>query len=95
MRRDKASSDCVFEQLGFGPVEAASLRLRSSMMDAVIREVERRKLTQAAAAKVMGITQPRVSNLMSGKLHLFSVDTLIVLLAKLGLRVEMKVRKAA
>lgn len=69
--------------------------MRSSMMDAVIAEIERRRLTQAQAAKIMGITQPRVSNLMGRKLHLFSVDTLIALLARLGLRVEMKVRKAA
>jgi hypothetical protein len=47
-------------------------------------------LTQAQAAKIMGITQPRVSNLMSGRLHVFSVDTLIALLARLGLRVAMK-----
>jgi predicted XRE-type DNA-binding protein len=62
-------ADCVFEQLGLNKVEAASLRMRSSMMDAVIAEIERRRLTQAQAAKIMGITQPRVSNLMGGKLH--------------------------
>ncbi|HXK06787.1 MAG TPA: helix-turn-helix transcriptional regulator [Verrucomicrobiae bacterium] len=95
MKRNRSESDDVFEQLGFSPIEAANLRLRSVMMDAVIEEIERRSLTQAKAAKIMGITQPRVSNLMAGKLHLFSVDTLIALLAKLGLRVEMKVRKAA
>ena len=95
MKRNRSESDDVFEQLGFSPIEAANLRLRSVMMDAVIEEIERRSLTQAKAAKIMGITQPRVSNLMAGKLHLFSVDTLIALLAKLGLRVEMRVRKAA
>jgi predicted XRE-type DNA-binding protein len=94
MRRTR-ESDCVFEQLGFDRAESAGLRMRSSMMDAVIAEIERRRLTQAQAAKIMGITQPRVSNLMRGKLHLFSIDTLIALLARLGLRVEMKVRKAA
>ena len=95
MKPTQARNDCIFEQLGFSKIEAANLRLRASMMDAVIAEIERRKLTQARAAKTMGISQPRVSNLMNGKLHLFSLDTLVALLAKLGLQVEMKVRKAA
>jgi predicted XRE-type DNA-binding protein len=43
----------------------------------------------------MGVTQPRVSDLMRGKLHLFSIDTLVSLLSSLGLRVDLKVRRVA
>lgn len=51
--------------------------------------------TQAQAARLLGITQPRVSNLMAGNINLFSIDTLVKLLARAGLRVEVRVRKAA
>jgi predicted XRE-type DNA-binding protein len=85
----------VFEEIGFRPGEAAHLQLRSAMMTRLIAEIEKRGLTQAQAAKRMGITQPRVSDLMRGKLHLFSIDTLVALLSGMGLRVDFKVRKVA
>ena len=89
------SAKSVFEDLGFNSAESVNLRLRSAMMNRLIAEIEKRKLTQAAAAKLMGITQPRVSDLMRGKLHLFSIDTLVALLSAMGLRVDFKIRKAA
>jgi predicted XRE-type DNA-binding protein len=85
----------VFADLGFTGSEAANLQLRSAMMTRVIAEIETQGLTQAQAAKRMGITQPRVSDLMRGKLHLFSIDTLIALLSTMGLQVDFKVRKVA
>jgi predicted XRE-type DNA-binding protein len=85
----------VFGQIGFSQGEAAHLQLRSAMMTRLIAEIEKQGLTQADAAKRMGITQPRVSDLMRGKLHLFSIDTLVALLSSLGLRVDLKVRKVA
>jgi predicted XRE-type DNA-binding protein len=94
MSRSKKSSS-VFEQIGFGPGDAAHLQLRSAMMTRLIAEIERQGLTQADAARRMGITQPRVSDLMRGKLHLFSIDTLVALLACMGLQVDFKVRKVA
>jgi predicted XRE-type DNA-binding protein len=86
-------SPSVFERIGFSPGEAAHLQLRSAMMTRLIAEIERQGLTQADTARRMGITQPRVSDLMRGKLHLFSIDTLVALLAGMGLRVDLKVRK--
>jgi predicted XRE-type DNA-binding protein len=65
------------------------------MMDALIAEIERRRLTQAQAAKLLGVSQPRISDLRRGKLHLFSIDMLVTLLSAAGLRVEMKVRRTA
>ena len=94
-KRRQSQPDNVFEQLGFEPEEAINLRLRSGMMNALIAEIEKRRLTQAQAARQLGVSQPRVSDLMRGKLHLFSIDTLVTLLSAAGLRVEMKVRRAA
>jgi predicted XRE-type DNA-binding protein len=91
----KAKPGSVFEQLGFDRQESAALRLRSQMMNALIAEMERSQMTQAALAKRLGISQPRVSDLLRGKLHLFSIDMLISLLAQLGLDVRVKVSKRA
>jgi predicted XRE-type DNA-binding protein len=85
----------VFEEIGFNASEAAHLQLRSAMMTRLIAEIENQHLTQADAAKRMGVTQPRVSDLMRGKLHLFSIDTLVALLSSMGLRVDLKIRKVA
>jgi predicted XRE-type DNA-binding protein len=65
------------------------------MMTRLIAEIERVGLTQANAAKRMGVTQPRVSDLMRGKLHLFSIDMLVSMLWAMGLAVDLKVRKVA
>jgi predicted XRE-type DNA-binding protein len=93
-KRQQCESDNVFAQLGFKREEALNLRLRSEMMNALIVEIEKKGLTQAQAAAQLGVSQPRISDLMRGKLHLFSIDTLITLLAAAGLRVEMKLRRA-
>jgi predicted XRE-type DNA-binding protein len=85
----------VFEDLGFTSNEAANLELRSAMMTRLISEIKKSGMTQAQAAKRLRITQPRVSDLMRGKLHLFSIDTLVAMLASLGLRVDLKIRKVA
>jgi predicted XRE-type DNA-binding protein len=85
----------VFRDVGFGPAEAENLRIRAATMNALIQHLEKMKLTQARAAALLGITQPRVSDLMRGKLHLFSIDTLINLLAAAGLRVDLRVRGEA
>jgi predicted XRE-type DNA-binding protein len=95
MAKRQRKSDSVFEQLGFKREEALNLRLRSEMMNALIAEIEERGLTQAQAADRLGVSQPRISDLMRGKLHLFSIDMLVTLLSAAGLRVEMKVRRAA
>jgi predicted XRE-type DNA-binding protein len=81
--------------LGFAPADAENLRIRSAMMRALIDLIRKNKMTQAAAAKLLGITQPRVSDLMCGKIHLFSIDNLVKLLTSAGLRIDMKVKKVA
>ena len=85
------SSGNVFADLGFGPEEAEHLRIRSDLMSALRKLIEDRKLTQAEAAKVFGVTQPRISNLVRGRIDLFSIDTLVDMLARAGTRVEIVV----
>ena len=64
-------------------------------MMALKDHIARKGLSQSRAAKVFGVTQPRVSDLMRGKIDLFSLDTLVNMLAAAGLRVEVQVRSAA
>ncbi len=71
------------------------MKARSSLIAAVIAQIEKNELTQAQAAKQFGVTQPRISDLMRGKIDLFSLDTLVNMLAAAGLRVEIKLKKAA
>ena len=85
----------VFSDLGFAPAEAENLRIRSAMMRALVGFVRSKRLTQARAAALLGVSQPRISDLMRGKIHLFSIDNLVNLLAAAGLRVDLRVSKAA
>ena len=86
------SSGNVFRDLGFGPEEAEHLRLRSELMIRLSKLIESRGLTQAQAAKLLGVSQPRVSDLVRGKIDLFSIDTLVDMLAYAGVRVSLTVR---
>jgi len=88
-------SDNVFRDLGFSATEAENLRIRSAMMTALITQLEKRGLTQAQAARLLGVSQPRISDLMRGKIQLFSIDTLVNMLAAAGLKIHLHVRKAA
>ena len=83
------SSGNVFRDLGFGPEEAQHLLVRSELMLKIERLLKARGLTQAAAARIMGVSQPRVSDLLRGKIGLFSTDSLIDMLAKLGVTVRI------
>lgn len=85
----------VWDAIEDTPVEAENMKLRSALMIALKEHVEREKLSQARAAKLFGVTQPRVSDLMRGKIDLFSLDALVNMLAAAGLHVEMRVEKAA
>ena len=83
------SSGNVFRDLGFSREEAEHLLIRSDLMIAVQKALERRSLRQAAVAKILGVTQPRVSDLLRGRIDLFSTDALIDMLARLGIRVRV------
>lgn len=85
----------VWDAIERDPAKAENLKLRSSLMLALKRHIEREKLSQAEAAKVFGVTQPRISDLMRGKIQLFGLDKLVNMLAAAGLHVTMRVKKAA
>jgi predicted XRE-type DNA-binding protein len=89
----RRSSGNVFRDLGFPAGEAESLRLRADLMVQIRRLIEGRKLTQAAAAKMLGVTQPRVSDMVRGKIDLFSLDTLVDMLARAGIRVALTIHR--
>jgi predicted XRE-type DNA-binding protein len=82
----------VFRDLGFGPDEAEHLLVRSDLMIRIEKVLTTRGLKQAEAARIMKVTQPRVSDVLRGRIDLFSTDTLIDMLARLGVRVRLVTR---
>jgi len=88
----RRSSGNVFSDLGFPRVEAENLRIRSELMAHVVKLIERKGLTQTAAARLFGVSQPRVSDLVRGRIELFSIDVLVNMLAKTGVRVAVTTR---
>jgi predicted XRE-type DNA-binding protein len=91
----RRSSGNVFRDLGFDREEAEHLKLRSDLMIEIRKVIEARRLTQAAAAALFGVSQPRISDLVRGKIDLFSIDTLIDMLAHVGVRVSFVVKRKA
>ncbi len=87
------SSGNVFRDLGFSDDEAENLRVRSDLMMSLSKLIEDRSLTQAQAAKLLCVTQPRISDLMRGKIQLFSVDSLIEMLGHAGAHVSFVVKQ--
>lgn len=85
------SSGNVFVDLGFGEGEAAHLEVRSTLMFTIRKLIEDRDLTQAKAAKLFGVTQPRISDLVRGRIDLFSIDSLVDMLARAGIKVAVTV----
>lgn len=86
------SSGNVFEDLGFPKQEAENLKVRSVLMGSIQAIIEVEGLTQARAAKLFGVTQPRISDLVRGKIDLFSIDALVNMLATAGRHVEVSVQ---
>jgi predicted XRE-type DNA-binding protein len=84
------SSGNVFIDLGFSPDEAAILQMRSELMADLRRFIKAKKLTQARAAEMLGVSQSRVSDLVRGKWEKFSLEMLITLATKAGMRVSLK-----
>lgn len=83
------SSGNIFRDLGFPPDEAEHLLVRSDLMIKVQKLIASRRLRQAEVAKILRVTQPRVSDLLRGRIDLFSTDALIDMLARLGVRVRL------
>ena len=82
----------VFTDLGFSPAESRNLRIRSEMMTALRKFIEKEGLTQADAAKRLKVSQPRISDLTGGKISRFSLDTLVNMLSDAGLEVNFRIK---
>ena len=82
----------VFADLGFPPAESRNLRIRSEMMTALRKFIEKEGLTQAEAARRLKVSQPRISDLKRGKISRFSLDTLVNMLTDAGLEVALRIK---
>src|SRR3989338_4603490 len=82
------STGNVFRDLGFPAEEAEHLLIRADLLIQLQKVLAARGLTQAKAAKLLRVTQPRVSDLLRGRIDLFSTDSLIDMLARLGVHVH-------
>jgi len=85
------STGNVFRDLGFRREEAEHLLVRADLMIQVQKLIAARGHKQKSSAKLLGVTQPRVSDLLRGRIDLFSTDALIDMLARLGAQVRLKV----
>lgn len=88
-------SDNIFADLGFPPGEAENLRMRSDLMIEIEKFFRRSGLTQAQAARKLGITQPRLNALLKSRIEQFSLDALVEIASRAGLSVRLVVKKAA
>jgi predicted XRE-type DNA-binding protein len=84
------SSGNVFTDLGYSPDEAAILQMRADLMADLRKFIKAKKLTQAKAAEILGVSQSRVSDLTRGKWEKFSLEMLIILATKAGMHVTLK-----
>jgi predicted XRE-type DNA-binding protein len=85
----------VFEALEDDPAVAKNLFIRSRLMIEIREYIRKNKLTQKEASIKTGVTQPRISDLMRGKIDLFTIDTLVSMLEKLGIDVDVTLTRAA
>jgi len=83
------STGNVFRDLGFAPDESAHLLVRADLLIRLQQVIATRRLTQAAVATRLRVTQPRVSDLLRGRIDLFSTDSLIDMLARLDVQVRL------
>jgi predicted XRE-type DNA-binding protein len=87
--------DSVWDAIEDTPAQAENMKLRSVLMTALEDYIAEHGLSQSQAAKLFGVTQPRVSDLVRGKIQLFGLDSLINMAAAAGLHIDLKVAKAA
>jgi predicted XRE-type DNA-binding protein len=90
MNRKRFAS--VWDAIEDSASDAASMKLRAAIANEIIERLRVRRVTQAKAAEILGVTQPRISDLMRGRLDLFSLDSLVDLADRAGLRTRLVVR---
>ena len=85
----------VWDAIENTPAEAENMKLRSALMMALDEHIRGLGWTQEEAARHLGVTQPRISDLRRGKIALFGLDTLVNMAVAAGLQVEMRIVRAA
>lgn len=81
----------VWDAIEDDPVRVENLKLRSALMIEIAERIKEQGLTQTQAAKILQITQPRVSALLKGKINEFRLDSLIDMAHRLGMQVSINV----
>ena len=84
----------VWDAIEDTPAESENMKLRSALMMALERHIRAKGWTQTEAARRLGVTQPRVSDLLRGKINLFALDTLVNMVVAAGMHVEMLLEAA-
>lgn len=87
--------ESVWDALEDTPGAAENMKIRSALMQELVAHIENTGLTQSEAAHQFGVTQPRISDLMRGKVDLFSIDALVNMLTAAGLHLDLRVRQAS
>jgi predicted XRE-type DNA-binding protein len=87
--------ESVWDAIAETPEEAESLKLRSALMTAILDYIKAEGLTQKQASEKLGVTQSRVSDLRRDRIDLFEIDSLVAMLARAGLHIEVQIGKAA
>ena len=87
--------DSVWDAIEPSAAEAANMKARSSLMIAIQESVEGWSVTQSAAAGRLGLTQPRLNDLLRGRIDKFSLDALLNLASRAGLTVRLEVERPA
>jgi predicted XRE-type DNA-binding protein len=90
--RVTSSTGNVFRDLGFSNEASEHLLVRADLLIQVQKTIASKRLKQAETAKILRVTQPRVSDLLRGRIDLFSTDSLIDMLARLGVGVRIVVK---
>jgi predicted XRE-type DNA-binding protein len=91
----KQAFENVFDAIMDSPAEAANMTLRSDLLRAIRKRVEGWRVSQSVAARRLGITQPRLNDLLKNRINKFSLDALVTLGARSGLTVRLDVTEAA
>ena len=93
MTNDRFES--IWDAIEDSPALAENLKMRSALMIALKNYIKRQELSQSKAAALLGVTQPRISDLMRGKIELFGLDTLVNMVGAAGMQIDLQIREAA
>ncbi len=91
----KRSHDSVWDALEDSAEQSENMKLRSGLMMALDQHIARVGWSQQEAATMLGVSQPRISDLVRGKIHLFSLDMLVNMAAAAGMHIEMRITEPA